>query len=250
MIRRFLAALACALSLAIADRSGAASPTTSGAVLQAWTNLTTFHEDPSRIDRARELLETEVARTPTLEALLLLSWGHLAWADYRATTTDGKLASYERGRDVARRAIELAPRSPEAHLWYAANLGRWAITKGKLNAAFLLSTLKAEIHTILELDSNHVPGLALAGSFYLETPRLFGGDVARAEGYLRKALALDPHFTRARLELARCLIEQRRNDEAREQLKLVIDEPRPSYVADWVMRHRPTAERLLAGIRT
>jgi hypothetical protein len=63
---------------------------------------------------------------------------------------DAKLASYERGRDVAKRAIEMAPRSPEAHLWYAANLGRWAVTKGKLQAAFLLSTLRQEIQTVLE----------------------------------------------------------------------------------------------------
>src|SRR2546426_220334 len=125
------------------------------------------------------------------------------------------VASSARGRDVAKRAIELAPRSPDAHLWYAANLGRWAIAKGKLRAAFLLSTLRQEIQTILELDPDHVPGLALAGSFYLETPGMFGGDVPRAEGYLRKALTLDPHFTRARIELARCLIEQSRYDESR-----------------------------------
>jgi tetratricopeptide (TPR) repeat protein len=134
-------------------------------------------------------------------------------------------------------------------LWYAANLGRWAITKGKLRAAFLLSTLREEIHTVLELDPDYVPGLALAGSFYLETPGMFGGDVQRAEGYLRRALALDPHFTRARVELARCLIHQGRYGEAREELQRVVDEPRPSYRADWIVRHRPTAQRLLGEIR-
>jgi predicted Zn-dependent protease len=142
------------------------------------------------------------------------------------------------------------PKSPEAHLWYAANLGRWAITRGKLHAAFLLGTLKQEVQTILDLDPNHVPGLSLAGSVYLEIPGVFGGDIPRAEGYLRKALSLDPHFTRARVELARCLIESARYTEAREQLKQVMEERQPSYIADYVMRHRPTAERLLAEIRT
>jgi thioredoxin-like negative regulator of GroEL len=142
----------------------------------------------------------------------------------------------------------MAPRSPEAHLWYAANLGRWAITKGKLRAAFLLSTLRQEIQTVLELDPDNVPGLAVAGSFYLETPLMFGGDVARAEGYLRKALSLDPHFTRARVELARCFIAQGRYDAARQELKTVIDERQPSYIADWAMKHRPMAERLMAEI--
>jgi tetratricopeptide (TPR) repeat protein len=236
-------------ALLAAGEAPAASRAPTGPVLEAWKVVQTFHEDLTRIDRARDLLETEVVQAPTLEALLLLSWLHLAWADYRATTAEAKLASYERGRDVARQAIGLAPRSPDAHLWYAANLGRWAITKGKLRAVFLLSTLRAEVETVLALDPDHVPGLTLAGSFFLETPGWLGGDVERAAGHLRRALALDPHFTRARIELARCLIEQRRYPEAREALQRVIDERQPTYVADWVVRHRPTAERLLAEIR-
>jgi tetratricopeptide (TPR) repeat protein len=220
-----------------------------GAVVEAWTLLQTFHEDLSRIDRARELLENELSRHPSLEALLLLGWVQLEWSDLRARTVDEKLAGFERGRDVAKRAIELAPDSPEAHLWYAANLGRWAITKGKLRAAFVISTLRQEIDTVLRLDPNHLAGLALAGTFYLETPGLLGGDVARAEGYQRKALALDPHFTRARIELGRVLVEQGRYADARRELERVIDERQPTYVAGWAIRHKPLAERLLSEIR-
>ena len=251
MRRRASAALLTLLVLALAAVTDAPAATPpSAALVEAYKNLTTFHEDLARIDRARDLLEAEVARAPSLDALLLLAWAHLLWADFRASSQEAKLASYERGRDVAKRAIEMDPKSPEAHLWYAANLGRWATTKGKLNAAFLLGTLKQEVQTVLDLDPNHVPGLALAGSLYLEIPYMFGGDIPRAESYLQKALSLDPHFTRARVELARCLIERRRYAEAREQLKQVIEERNPSYIADWVMRHRPVAEHLLAEIRT
>jgi tetratricopeptide (TPR) repeat protein len=172
------------------------------------------------------------------------------WGDHRASTPDAKLASYQRGQTLARRAIELAPRSADAHLWHAANLGRWAVTKGKLRAAFALPTLKEDVRTILELNPDHVPGLTLAGSIYLETPGLLGGDLTRAEGYLRRALALDPRFTRARVELARCLIERGRYAEARAELGRVIDEPRPTYRGDWVLEHRPAAERLLAEMRS
>jgi tetratricopeptide (TPR) repeat protein len=231
------------------SRAAAPAPPGTGPVANAWVLFRSFHEDLGRIDRARAILEDTVRRTPSLEALLLLAWVDLSWADLRATTLDEKLAGYERGRDAAKRAIELAPRSPEAHLWYAANLGRWAIAKGKLRAAFLLSTLREEIHTILTIDPDHVGGLALAGSFYLETPGFMGGDLAKAETYERRALAVDPHFTRARVELAKVLIERRRYAEARRELEQVVSETRPSYVADWVVRHKPTAERLLAQIR-
>jgi tetratricopeptide (TPR) repeat protein len=248
---RVLAAMAALLvgGALIAAPAGAATPPATGPVAEAWALFSAFHEDLARIDRSRDLLEEAVRREPSLEALLLLSWVHLTWADLRAGTPDDKLAGYARGRDVAKRAIDLAPRSPEAHLWYAANLGRWAIARGKLRAAFLLGTMEEEIQTILAIDPNHVAGLSLAASFYLETPALLGGSVARAETHARRALALDPHFTRARVELARALIEQRRYAEARRELQLVVDEARPSYVADWVVRHRPRARRLIDQIR-
>ena len=234
-----VAMLACGLVLALGGLAGAATPPPSGPVLDAWKSMTTFHEDPSRIDRARDLLERDVARAPSLEALLLLAWAHLSWADYRAPDADAKLASYERGRDVAKRAIDMAPRSPEAHLWYAANLGRWAITKGKLRAAFLLSTLKQEIHTILEIDPDHVPGLALAGSFYLETPAMFGGDVPRAEGYLSKAVALDPHFTRPASSWPGALSSSAATPRRAPSSRGSSTSASPA-IADWVIRHKPT----------
>ncbi len=247
-LRPVLVLLLLAGGLAPGRPAAALAPPAAGPVAEAWALFSTFDQDLGRIDRARALLEQAVAREPSLEALLLLAWVDLSWADLRARSLEEKLAGYERGRDVARRAIALAPRSPEAHLWYAANLGRWAIAKGKLRAAFLLGTLQEEIQTILRLDPDNVAGLALAGSFYLETPRLMGGDLAKAEDYLRKALALDPHFTRARVELGRALLEQKRYGEAREELRRVLDEPAPSYRADWAVRHRPRARELLARI--
>jgi tetratricopeptide (TPR) repeat protein len=244
-------ALLLVLGVAPPARSATGPPRvpTTGPVAEAWVLFRGFHEDLARIDRARALLEQTVEREPSVDALVLLAWVHLTWADHRAPTPDDKLAGYARGRDTARRAMELAPRDADAHLWYAANLGRWAVTRGKLRAAFLLSDLQKAIDTVLQLDPNHVGGLALAGSFYLETPAMLGGDVARAEAYQRKALALDPHFTRARVELARCLIAQKRRAEARRELQQVVDEAEPSYLAEWVVRHRPTARRLLGELQ-
>jgi tetratricopeptide (TPR) repeat protein len=243
--------LAAALLLVLALGSGARGATlpASGPVAEAWALFSRFHEDLARIDRAREILDRATAREPAVEALLLLSWVHLAWGDLRTRVPEEKLASYERGRDTAKRAIDVAPQSSDAHLWYGANLGRWAITKGKLRAAFLASTIREALETAVRLDPGSVGALAALGSFYLETPGFLGGDVARAEELERKALALDGHFSRARIELAKCLIQQGRFAEARRELEQVLDEKQPSYVADWVIRHRPLAERLLGQIR-
>ncbi len=243
------AAGAALLILAPAAQAAGPTPAATGLVAEAWALFERYDEDLGRIDQARDVLERAITRERTVAALILLTWVHLNWAELRATTPEEKLAGYQRGRDVAKLAVELAPRSAEAHLWYAANLGRWATTKGKLRAAFLLATIKEEIETALALAPNHPAALALAGSFYFETPGLLGGDVARAETYHRKALAADAHFTRARVELARCLLEQRRYNEARRELQRVLDEKQPSYHADWAVKHRPTAQRLLAQLR-
>jgi len=236
------------LSLLIVSAVPAVAEPTSGSVTEALALFQGYHQDLERIDRARALLERAITRERTVEALSLLAWVHLAWADLRARTTEEKLAGYERGRDVARLATELAPRNAQAHFWYAANLGRWATTRGKARAAFLLTTINREIRIALELAPNDPAGLALAGSVALETPWLMGGDVGRAEEYQRQALEADPHFTRARLELARCLIEQGRHEEARRELRRVLKEKTPTHYADWAVRHRPRAEQLLREI--
>jgi len=225
-----------------------AAPHGSAPVAEARKLFRGYHRDLGRIDRARDLLERAITEERTVDALILLARTHLAWADLRAQTAAEKLAGYERGRDVAKLATELAPRNPDAHLWYAANLGRWATLQGRLRSALLLPTINTEIRIILDLAPEYPAGLALAGTVALETPRLLGGDPEQAEEYQRKALAADPHFTRARVELARCLIEQGRVADARKELRRVLKEKRPTSYADWAARHRPTAERLLREI--
>ena len=70
MRRRPLAALLALLLLATATAVPAATPP-SPPLVEAYKNVTTFHEDLARIDRARDALEAEVARAPSLNALLL-----------------------------------------------------------------------------------------------------------------------------------------------------------------------------------
>jgi tetratricopeptide (TPR) repeat protein len=208
-----------------------------------------YHEDPSRIDRARDLLEAALARDSQVDTMIMLAYVHFLYGDVRATTTDDKLSAYDRGREIAKRAVELAPRNPEAHVWYGINAGRWGLTKGVMRSLFLLPTVRQEADTTLELDPKNLRALALSGNVFLEVPGLFGGDRAKAEQQFRKALEIDPHFTVARVDLARVLIANARYPEARQELQRVVDERAPNNIADWTAKDLPRARQLLESLK-
>ncbi|HEU5321350.1 MAG TPA: hypothetical protein VFX28_11130, partial [Methylomirabilota bacterium] len=172
---------------------GVASAQTPGEAARAL--VARYHEDPAAIDRARALLEGALQRDRQVDTLIALSYVHFLWGDVRAATPEDKLAAYDRGRELGRRAVELAPRSHDAHLWYAINTGRWGQTKGVLRSLFLLPTVKEEIDVLLQLDPRSVRAHALAGNVLLEVPGLLGGDRAKAEEHFKKALEIDPRFT-------------------------------------------------------
>src|SRR5438132_992986 len=130
---------------------------------EARTLLTRYHEDLTAIDRARNLLEAAVVRESEVDTTIMLSYVSFLWGDVRATTTEEKLAAYARGRELGRRAVELAPRNHDAHLWYAINSGRWGQTKGVLRSLFLLPTVREEIQILLQLNPRSVRAHSLAG---------------------------------------------------------------------------------------
>src|SRR5438128_2396487 len=140
---------------------------------EARTLLTRYHEDLTAIDRARNLLEAAVVRESEVDTTIMLSYVSFLWGDVRATTTEEKLAAYARGRELGRRAVELAPRNHDAHLWYAINTGRWGQTKGVLRSLFLLPTVREEIQILLQLNPRSVRAHSLAGNVAMEEPRPF-----------------------------------------------------------------------------
>ena len=207
-----------------------------------------YHLDPGALDRARDLLERALATDPQVETMITLSYVQFLWADTRAATADDRLAAYERGRQVGERAVELAPRAVDAHLWYAINTARWGQTKGIMRSLFLLPTVMREIDTILSLDPRSTRGHALAGNVYMELPRLVGGDRARAETHFKKGLEIDPRFTVLRVDLARLYIAEGRYAEARRELGRVLDERAPTVPADWTVKDVPRARALLDSL--
>jgi tetratricopeptide (TPR) repeat protein len=242
MFARIVAAFAVLIILAASAAADTPAQAARGLIAR-------YDEDPARLDRAREMLETAITKERRVDSLITLSYVYFLVGEVRAQTSDEKLTAYDRGREIGKRAIELAPREEEAHLWYAINTGRWAQTKGVLRSLFLLPTVKEEIETILELNPRSVRGRALAGNVFMEVPGFAGGDRAKAEDQFRRGIEHDPHFTAIRVDLARLLIASGRYDEARKELTRVIEERTPTNVADWTVKDRPRARELLESLR-
>jgi tetratricopeptide (TPR) repeat protein len=208
-----------------------------------------YHEDQANIDRARELLTTALAKDRQVDTMIYLSYVDFLWGDLRAKNSDEKLAAYDHGRNIGERAVELAPQNPEAHVWFAINTARYGQTRGVMRSLFLLPTVQREIDTILTLDPKNTRAHSLAGNVYMTVPRLAGGDMARAEDHFKKGLAIDPHLTVLRVDLARLYIATGRYPEARQELTRVLEERAPRIVADWTVRDVPRARGLLDSIK-
>jgi tetratricopeptide (TPR) repeat protein len=241
-MRRLTAPLAL-LVTALASSAIAQSPVDAARPLFA-----RYHEDLQELERARDLLQAAAEREATAEVLSALARAWFLLGEFQARTDRDKLAAYQQGREAGRRAVAAAPRSEQAHVWYALNSARWAGTRGIMRAVSLLPTLREEAATILSLNPASVEGHTLAGGLAAELPAMLGGDRARAEGHFQQALEADPRRTGTRVELARLYIATRRYTAAQRELERVVAEAAPSDLPYWALSDRPRARALLVSI--
>jgi tetratricopeptide (TPR) repeat protein len=241
-MRRLTATLA-AIAVTLAATAAAESPVDAARPLFA-----RYHEDLGRLERARDLLQDAAEREASTEVLSALARAWFLLGEFYARTERDKLTAYERGREVARRAVAAAPRSEEAHVWYALNSARWAGTRGIMRAVSVLPMLREAASTILALNPASVEGHTLAGGLAAELPAMLGGDRTRAETHFRQALTADPRRTGTRVELARLYIATRRYADAQRELERVVGERAPSDLPYWTLSDYPRARALLTSI--
>lgn len=210
---------------------------------------TRYHEDPSSLDRMRQGIEQAVKTDTHVDNLVALARVSFLWGDIRARSDAEKLEAYDRGRQVAQRAVEVSPKSAAAHFWYAANTARWGQTKGILRSLVLLPTVQEEIRLILDLDPMFTAAYALAGNVFYEVPGLLGGDLKKAEEMFRKGLQQDLRFTGMRVGLAKTLAKTGRIAEARRELQAVLEEKDPANPADWTLKDAREARALLDSLK-
>jgi len=244
-VKNLLVLVGTALPLLAATNAWARSPF----VAELRSFSTRYHENPSRLDAIRAGLEGAARTGEDVETLVALAQVCFIWGDVRAVSDDQKLEAYDRGRQAAKRAVELDSKNILAHFWYGANTARWGQTKGVVRSLFLLPAVKEEIRVILELDPSFPAVYALAGNVFYEVPGLLGGDLDKAEEMFRKGLELDPKFTAMRVGLGKTLIKKGRTAEARRELQAVLDEKSPSNLADWTLKDSQKARQLLQSIK-
>ncbi|MGH7299987.1 MAG: tetratricopeptide repeat protein [Candidatus Rokuibacteriota bacterium] len=240
--------LAALLLLGVSAAASAQAPTPAET---ARAMLRQYHEDPARIDRARDLLEAHLAKggAADLATLLALARAWFLVGEERAKTEDARIAAYARARDYAGRATRLAPNDPDAHLWHAITLGTWSQAKGLLRSALALRELRKEVDMVLRLDPDNIEAHIMAGSIARELPVVLGGDRKEAERHFKTAQRLDPKLTGARLELAQLYINMGRHAEARRELQAVLAERAPTDRPRWTRKEAPRARQLLESIR-
>ena len=95
---------------------------------------------------------------------------------------------------------------------------------------------------VLKLDPAFQRGSAdrALGRWYYKVPGLFGGSRKKSEEHLRKSLTYDPDSTASHYFLAETLNAQGRTDEARAELRKVIDAP---LDPEWMPEDREFKEK-------
>ena len=125
-------------------------------------------------------------------------------------------------------------------------MGSAAQLQGLAASARIVLTLKTHVRRAIELQPHHAPSLHMMGRMLDELPWLLGGDARKALEYLVRAMDADPSYAHARLDLGKAYQKRGRRDDARRELRAVMNMTDPNNPYAWSRRYRPEAERLLA----
>lgn len=152
------------------------------------------------------------------------------WAEisYR-TDKDHKVAEFEALAKQAEQFAAAYPQRAEALIWQGIVVSTWAGAKGGLGALSLVEQAKALFETSLRLDERALQGSAYTslGSLYYQAPGwpIGFGDDDKAQGFLQKALAINPRGIDANYFYADFLIDQGNYKQANVYLNRALQAP-------------------------
>jgi len=160
----------------------------------------------------------------------------------------GRKRRLEQGIVAARLAIAARPDAVEGHFWLAANMGALADAHGLRQGMRFRAPIKAALEKALALQPAYLDGSPdrALGRWYFKVPGLFGGDLAKSEAHLRKALSYNASSIISLLFLAETLYALDKEAEARATLQAALDAPVDPDWAPEDARFKAEAQTLLA----
>ncbi len=179
--------------------------------------------DEKQLTSLKEQLEQRVAQNSSDAALFLdLAKVHFYLLDVYEMHKDKKAAgaAVDRAIDAVQRSIQLNDKSADAHSLLADLYGR-KISLG--NAMFagpkFGPKVKEENAKAMALDDQNPRVWASLGRQYLMTPKMFGGDAAKALESFQKSLAIDSSQDETWVWLAKTFQKQGDKTKARDAVQ-------------------------------
>jgi len=186
-------------------------------------SLFTFGEDPARDKQSLAVVERALAGDGgNYQWLWRAARGYYYVGDEAAKSE--KLGFYQKGIDVAQRAIAAQPEAVEAGIEVLRGYGGYSEEKGALKALQTVKKVRAEMETVLRLNDRYNDGgayLAL-GEMDRELPRIMGGSLSRAINRLEQGIKVAPNNLEIKLSLAQAYQEDGRKEDARRLLQEIL----------------------------
>ena len=143
--------------------------------------------------------------------------------------------SFREGEEAGKAAVKLDDSKAEGHFWLGANYGGNA-KNSTLASLSSVDDIRNEMERVLKIDEGFQAGSAymVLGQLYLQAPRMLGGDIDKAIGYLEKGLKFGETNALLRLRLAEAYHAAKRDGEARKQIAYITTmKVDPNYTAEY-----------------
>lgn len=199
---------------------------------------------PSLQSQLNQMLAQKSEHASDPDFLVRLADVYLDIGDSLIGDQPNRKAAYEEGAKAAREAIEVQERNAEAHYLYAANLGSSAQLTGLMASALTVQELKRHVDRALALQPNHAAALHMKGMLLEELPWVLGGDAEGALTHLRRAVAANPNYLHARLDLAKAYMKRKDPAAARKELDAILSRPLSATASASNRRFWEEAQRL------
>lgn len=212
-------------------------PPTTNSVAELLARADQLYNERGDLQKVREgvvaLRQARMAEPNNYEAAWRLSRMNYFLGEHTQDTAERDKA-FKDGETAGKDAVKLADNRPEGHFWLGANLGAQA-ERSALTGLSAAPDIRREMEAVIKLDEGYMAGsayMALA-RIDIETPPVMGGDPKRAVELLEKGLKIGPNNPLLRYYLAQAYMKNKRNDDARKQLELLLNmQPDPNYVPE------------------